>query len=353
VTIALLQGAPVYGGIEDHYVRHIVSGLRDAEEDVALLLPDVPAVDPLRAAAGGSVRVVDYSVGSAPRVVREVARRLRTLRPRLAHAMDVWPAGVVAARLARVPRVIVTHHTPGLPRRDNLAGRALWQLSWLLRPEVVYIAEANRRLDGRTRLRTHVMDYGIDVDRFAAGRRALPANGPIVGSVARLSPQKSFETLVAAAPAVLARHPSARFVLVGDGESRAELERLVRDAGLTDCFLFTGTRDDVPDLLASFDVYVLPSLFEGLPHSVLEAQAAGVPVVATPVGGTPDAVVHGETGLLVPVRDPPALADAVLRLLENPDEAQRLAVEARRRVYARFSVDRLVARIRALYAAPR
>jgi glycosyltransferase involved in cell wall biosynthesis len=144
---------------------------------------------------------------------------------------------------------------------------------------------------------------------------------------------------------VIERHPDVRFVIVGDGELRAELEREAPPGR----FLFTGEREDVPELLASFDLFALPSLFEGLCYAVIEAQAAGVPVVATPVGGVRENVVDGETGLVVPPSDPRALADAINRLLDDPREARRLADEAQRRVLERYSLTRMVEETLALY----
>src|SRR5262249_3721845 len=112
--------------------------------------------------------------------------------------------------------------------------------------------------------------------------------------------------------------------------------------GIADGVLFAGARDDVPELLASFDVFAFPSRFEGLCLAVIEAQAAGVPVVATPVGGIRETVVDGETGVLVPVDDAAALAEAILRLLGDPQERRRLSEEARRRVHDTFSETRMV-----------
>ena len=169
-------------------------------------------------------------------------------------------------------RLLVTHHTPELPRRDNLAGRAWQHAGWLTRPEVVYTSETDREFDGR-RLRTHVVALGIELDRFAAGRRVL--DGRIVGNVARLAEQKGHRDLIAAAPRVLERHPDVRFVVAGDGELRGELEALA--APLGGRFELLGERRDVPDLLASFEVFAFPSHFEGLCLAVIEAQAAGVP----------------------------------------------------------------------------
>ena len=138
--------------------------------------------------------------------------------------------------------------------------------------------------------------------------------------------------------------PEAEFVVAGDGELRAELERLAEGR-----VRFLGARDDVPAVLASLDVFAFPSLFEGLCLAVIEAQAAGVPVVATPVGGIRETVVEGETGLLVPTGDPPALAAAIRRLLEDRDAAQAMAAEAKRRVRERFSIERMVEETLALY----
>jgi glycosyltransferase involved in cell wall biosynthesis len=275
--------------------------------------------------------------------VVDLVRILRRLRPRIAHVMDVWPQAVVAARLARVPRVLVTHHTPELPRRDNLAGRTWQRLGWLARPEVIYTSETDRTRDGRHP--SHVVALGIDLDRFEGGRPALRSDRPLVGNVARLAPQKDHATLIEAARLV----PEAEFVVAGDGELREELERRAEGSSVR----FIGARADVPDLLASFDVFAFPSLYEGLCVAVIEAQAAGVPVVATPVGGIRETVVDGETGLLVPPRDPQAVAAAIRRLLDDRELARRLADEARRRVGERFSEQRMVEETLRLYGSSR
>lgn len=349
--IALLHGAPVFGAVEQ-YAADIVAGLKGEAEEVALVYPGVPELAPFDRLAGENVRVIplpaELTTGSAPRLVAHLARLLRELRPRLVHFVDVWPPALVAARLAGVPRILVTHHTVELPRRDNLAGKVWWHLGWLTRPEVVYISETNRRND-RRRLKSHVMYYGVPVERLASARPALEKRGRLVGNVARLAEQKGQRYLIEAAPRVLERHLDVRFVFVGEGELRAELEERVRAAALGDRFLFTGARDDVPELVASFDVFAFPSLYEGLPHAVIEAQAAGVPVIATPTGGLAEIVRPGETGLLCPPGDAAALADGIVWLLDHPEEARRMAERAQREALERFSIERLVEQARALY----
>ena len=325
--IVLLHGAPAYGAVE-RYVAAIARALGDRG---LLVHPGVPELDELDA----PTRVLPEPSVAA------LVRLLRGLRPRVVHVTDVWPQALLAARLARVPRLLVTHHTPELPRSDNLAGRAWQRLGWATRPQVIYTSEADRERDGRRP--SHVVPLGIDLDRFAAAEPALRRDGPIVGNVARLAPQKDHATLLEAARIL----GDVRFVIVGDGELREELER--RADGLE--VELTGARDDVPELLASFDVFAFPSLFEGLCLAVIEAQAAGVPVVATPVGGIRETVVDDETGLLVPPRDPAALAAAIRRLLDDRDLARGLAGEARRRVRERYSEQRMVELTLGLYRA--
>ena len=290
-----------------------------------------PGIAELRRLPVRSVELADPPVTTLERLLRE-------LRPRLVHVTDVWPQALVAARLARVPRVLVTHHTPELPRRDNLAGRVWQLLGWLTRPEVIYTSEADRERDGRRP--SHVIALGIDLDRFEGARPALRSERPLVGNVARLAPQKDHRTLLEAARLV----PEADFVIVGGGELRGELERAAGEN-----VRLLGERADVPELLASFDVFAFPSLFEGLCLAVIEAQAAGVPVVATPVGGIRETVVDGETGLVVPTGDPPALAAGIRRLLEDRAAAEAMAAEAKRRVRERFSVERMVDETLRLY----
>jgi glycosyltransferase involved in cell wall biosynthesis len=334
-VIALVHGLRAWGAVEA-YVAAIARALGDRAVVVHV---DDPALAPL---AGLGVRTVAVPPASAARTALRLAGLLRRLRPDIVHVTEVWPPALVAARIARAPRLLVTHHTPELPRSDNLAGRVWWRLGWLARPEVIYTSEADRQRDGRRPSR--VVPLGIDVERFAAGKPVL--EGTVVGNVARLAEQKGHRTLLDAVPVVLARHPDVRFAIAGDGELREELEE--RAQQFREHVVILGNRSDVPDLLASFDVFAYPSRFEGLCLAVLEAQAAGVPVVATPVGGIRETVVDGETGYLVPVDDPHALAARISHVLEHPDEAKTIAAEARRRAAA-FSAASMVERTLALY----
>ena len=339
--IALVHGLRNWGSAEE-YVAAIVRGLVAGGDDVVLLHPDDPALAPFEALGA---RTLPFDLDSR-RLLPGLAATLRRLRPDVVHVTEVFPQALVAARLARAKRLLLTHHTPELPRRDNVAGRAWWRIGWAMRPEVIYTSETDRRADGRT-LPSHVVPLGIDLERFANGNRVL--EGRIVGNVARLAEQKGHRDLIAAAHRVLDRHPDVRFVVVGDGELRGELEELARPLG--DRFELLGERGDVPDLLASFEVFAFPSRFEGLCLAVIEAQAAGVPVVATPVGGIRETVVDGETGYVVPTHDVDALAARIVACLDEPSAARRVAETARARVFERYSVETMVERTLALYGS--
>jgi len=193
---------------------------------------------------------------------------------------------------------------------------------------------------------------GISLAPFERGARGRLREGlaqgsdrPIVLTLARLAPQKGVEYLVEAA----ARVPDVLFVVAGDGPDREALERKAESCGVKERVLFLGHRQDVPELLESCDLFVLPSLYEGLPVSVLEAMASGRPVIATRIGGTDEAVEDDVNGLLVPPADPIALASAIRRLLADRSLAQRLSARARDRVRREFSSETVAAHTAAIY----
>jgi L-malate glycosyltransferase len=233
---------------------------------------------------------------------------------------------------------------------------------WMLRlsDAVVVNAEAVRaRLigEGYDARRIFVIRNGVDVARFgerpAPGRLrsdlGLPARTPIVAALCRLHEVKGVEFFLKAAVTLSRRFPDARFVIAGDGYHRPALERQAGELGLGGRVIFTGFQQNVPQFLSEVQISVLPSLSEALSNTLLESMAAGVPVVATNVGGNPEAVEDGVTGLLVPSREPEALAAAIARLLEQPALAQAMGRAGRQRAVERFSLDRLTHETESLY----
>lgn len=172
---------------------------------------------------------------------------------------------------------------------------------------------------------------------------------PIVLAAGRLSPEKGFDVLLEALPAVVAAHPTAKFVLFGEGNERAELEARIAELNLAYRFVLPGFSAELDKFLPWADVVVLPSFTEGLPNVALEAAAAGVPVVATAVGGTPEVVEHGVTGWLVPSRQPYTLADALNRLLASPEQRRTMGDAARRRMREQFTFEGQAGQYEALF----
>jgi glycosyltransferase involved in cell wall biosynthesis len=179
----------------------------------------------------------------------------------------------------------------------------------------------------------------------------IPADAPVIGVLARLSEQKGLTYLIAAAPAILAAHPETHVLLVGDGPLREDLAAQARALGVDQRVHFVGYRANTVDFLRAMDLFVLPSLYEGMPLSILEAMGAGLPVVATAVDGTPEAVVDGETGSLVPPADPMALAEAVNRVLADRSLAAAMGRAGRARAEEQFSETALIDRLGLVYRA--
>ena len=228
---------------------------------------------------------------------------------------------------------------------------------------VICVSEADRTQALRHRLadesRIRLIRNGIETTPPRSGpawdrrllelQRKLNLDRPIVGAVARLHRQKGVSYLFRAAETILLAHPEAKIVVVGGGPLETEFRAMTAKEGFGRSVAFLGERADASEILALFDVFVLPSLWEGLPLALVEAAAAGKPIVATDIDGVREVVRNGETGLLVPPRDSAALAAAVLRLLDDPDLARRLAGRARAEVPPLYTVERMVSETASLY----
>jgi len=297
---------------------------------------------------------VDTWLGAASLVLR------RSGEAAIVHALspECYRAASLAGALAGARRVCHIEYPP-----------ADGELEYSFRsgPEAVVTCFAAQAEQLSARIRSLSPDCrvlgipnSIDLGRFKPGSDAPESRESrrfgarhVVVIVGHLSRIKGYPAFLRAASRVARDLDGCAFVAVGDETTdkgcRADLERLVRELGIRSSVHFLGWRNDVPEVLRAADVMALPSLDEGLPLAVLEAMACARPVVATPVGGVPEAVVDGETGILVPPDDPEALAAALLRLLRDPELGRRMGEAGRRRVEAHFSLDRFVERVQALY----
>jgi glycosyltransferase involved in cell wall biosynthesis len=214
---------------------------------------------------------------------------------------------------------------------------------------VVCVSEDSRALSAREGVapgRLQRIWNGIDLSRFAyLGPRP---GGPAV-MVARLSPEKGTEHLIRAAALVARRSPAFRLEIAGGGRCLPELQALAAQCGVAEQVRFLGEVWDVPDLLARASLFVLPSLSEGMSLTLLEAMARGLPVVTTAVGGSPEVVVDGQTGFLVPPAAPEALAEKLLLLLSRPDLGGPMGLAGRRRVEEHFSTQAMLSQYERLY----
>ncbi|MFQ5601719.1 MAG: glycosyltransferase [bacterium] len=226
--------------------------------------------------------------------------------------------------------------------------------------KVISVSEATAKWlvekRGVAREKVLVIPYGVNLEVYKQGKNlalkrqlGIAPETFVVGTVARLHPQKGHEYLIEAAKKIVERHANVKFVFVGDGEMRKKLEARIETAGLENNFLLLGFRDDVTDLLRVFDIFVLPSLYEGLPNVILEAMATGLPVVATAVDGSVELVNDGETGFLVPPREPQALIAKINTLIQNPQRVLDFGMQGRNRVESIYSLEKQVEHFQQLY----
>jgi glycosyltransferase involved in cell wall biosynthesis len=208
-------------------------------------------------------------------------------------------------------------------------------------------AAARLRKEGVSSHKIAVIPNGLDIERFPAPIRRTPARRVVV--VANLRPEKGHDVLVQAAPHVLRRFPDAAFDIVGAGPLLDRLRQMTRQCEVGHAFTFFGHCDDVPARLAEGDIFVLPSRSEAMPNALLEAMAAGLPVVASSVGGIGEIVADGRTGLLVPADNPTALADRICGLMATPSLTAALGDAARTEIQGRYSFSRMVTAFEAIY----
>jgi glycosyltransferase involved in cell wall biosynthesis len=264
----------------------------------------------------------------------------------------------LAAALMQVP--IIIDHWHGFTRfsrKRRLVCRVLGRFTDLSLAVSRGVRDYLVTQGGLNPARVRVVANGVDVAAIDAARPGnlvrrdlgLPEGAPVIGLVARLDHWgKGHKELLEALASLMARHP-VNALMVGGGRRIDEVRALAAGLGLAGAVHFLGPRHDVPDLLNAMDIFVLPSYSEGLSLALLEAMAAGKPVIATAVGGTPEVVTDGGNGLLIPPRDAAALAAALERLLTDPALAQRLGAKARAHVREHYSLDRLGREINAIY----
>jgi glycosyltransferase involved in cell wall biosynthesis len=300
----------------------------------------------------------------------KLVRLLRRLRPDIVHThtAKAGALGRIAAKLAGIPVIVHTFHghvlhgyfSRGTTRFFLTIERCLAAIS----TKVLTVSDGQCRDLLRLRIgrpeTVGVMPLGLELDGFLGSdlrrgelRRQLDVNAeaPLVGIIGRLAPIKDHATFLEAASDLHKSRPDVRFLIVGDGELRSRLEQQAHALGLDGCAHFLGWQRELEPIYADLDLVVLSSLNEGTPVSLIEAMAAGLPVVATKVGGVPDLVADGKTGLLVPPKDPMAMSQAMETLLADPERRRQMGRLGRDAVYPLYSDTALMDRMHRLYSS--
>ena len=355
IPLLMFSNLPVRGGAEEHllmllqyldrrYFRlHLACGAKLAEA----LRKDLPA----------DIELFTVELAALHNISGAVAlrRMLRSRNIQILHSHMFWSSLFASpvGWLARVPVIIETTHVREQWRKgwkanywmDRLVGRCVDRYIAVSNANGRYLREEKGIPSGKVT----VIQNGSDLTRFNRQHRApwgmkeslgFGPDDPILLVVARLEEQKGHRVLLQAMPLVLRQFPTAKLVCVGDGVLRGALEKQVQDLGIAACVRLMGYQSNITDWLAMADVAVLPSFYEGLPLVVVEALAAGKPIVATAVDGTPEIVIDGKTGLLVPPGDAPKLADALCLMLRDSELRQSLASAGHDFVRRQFSRER-------------
>ena len=350
----------------------ISTGLKDRGHEITVVCPDPGQLPDELGEAGIRSEIIPFHKTYDLRAARQLAGFIRKNKIEVLHSHSMLTNIIsrMAGHWARVPVSVSTEHlTMDLAkggRSKDITGRlraryyrALDNYTSRYNQRVIAVSNAVRDdliEQGIPGDRITVIQNGIDIPDIgpAAGDRikkelGINAGDTVLGAVGRLSPQKDYPTLLRAFKDVSQSCPEALLLIAGDGYLRENLEELTDDLKLKDRVKFLGYRSDVLEVVSTFDIYTLSSLWEGLPLAVLEAMAMGKPVVATSVPGTEEAVTEGETGSLVPLKDSRALGQRLNELVKNPERARRMGEAGKRRWEECFSLTRVIDEHEMLY----
>jgi glycosyltransferase involved in cell wall biosynthesis len=352
ITLAAYTDAREFGGAERSLATLLAE--LDSAFRVTLLATDRDVAEAVVSGRPGTAVEILPAVRNKFDVsaTRAHLAAVRRLRPRLLHANLWWSwtgqYGVAAGLATRGVRVVVVEHGAVSPAADPLQLGIKRMLARGFAAHVSVGQLSARALERALRLPEHsvrTIHNGV-VDRppppAAAGR---PDGAAVIGAVGRLSPEKGFDVLLRALPEL----SGTRLVLVGDGSERGRLERLARDLGVANRVEITGWVNDARSHLPSFDLFVLPSRLESFPLAVVEAMLAERAVVAAQIGSIPEAVIHGETGMVVPPDEPHSLAAAIAELLASPDRRAQMGRNARKLALEQFSAPAMARSYEHLY----
>ena len=349
----------------DRFFSTLISGQVSPSEGDMHYLADEQGVSPyIIPELGREIRWRDDVIA-----LWKLYRLMRTQRPTIVHTHTAKAGmlGRVAAKLAGVPIIVHTFH--GHVFHSYFSRRKTQFFLWI---ERILGKVTDAIITVSPKQREEILSYGIghpdkvraiglglELEQFVNDQVQrgklrqdlhIAPEAPLIGIIARLAPIKGHTYFLEAARQVIEKHPYAQFVVVGDGELRGELEHYTDTLGIRSHVHFTGFRRDLPEIYADVDVVVLSSLNEGSPLTLIEALAAGKPVVASQVGGVGDLVQHEQSGFLVPPKDSKLLAEGIMRMLTlSQDERAQMGMNGRNSVYPKYHISTLVKNVETLY----
>ncbi|AQS59570.1 glycosyl transferase family 1 [Desulforamulus ferrireducens] len=359
---------PAAGGLKNHLINLVRYTDKNKFDVTVACPPNCPLFEELTSLGIKTLPIPllgELSPTKDYAVVRTLVKYLHQSGTTILHAHSSKGAlvGRIAAIIARTPVVLFTVHNSIFyeewPQWKKSLFAYVERLLARFTDRIITVSEAlkqelieNEKIPAK---QISTIYNGIEVDKFTAKvdmlsiRKELniPELGPVIGTIARLAPQKGVTYFLKAAS--LLKEYQVNFLVVGDGPLRESLEQEVIELGLQKRVVFTGNRENIADILSMMDIFVLPSVTEGLPLTILEAMAAGKPVVATRVGGVPEAIVEGKTGLVVAPRDPEALAVALAGMLSERDKLIRMGLNGQKHVVEKFTIQHMVDRTTELY----
>ncbi len=382
--VKILHVLEAMGGGTKKALYLLVTNMDRNKFDITLALPSPAPYDPLRPLAdprfpermrskGYKVKMVDMVGGKvAPianfRALLSLYWITRKNRYDIVHTHSAIAGfvGRLAAKLARVPVIIYTPE--GLSFNDYVSPPRRWLYILLERfagyftDAIISCSETEKQQAIEAGIiksrRISVIENCLDTDKYNADKvdilkkkeeLILRLTDPVVGMVARLTPQKGPHYFIKAAAQVLKAEPKTQFVLVGDGELREKVQNLIGQLGISHSLHLLGNRDDYLEIMATFDVFVLSSLWEGMPYAPLEAMLLRKPIIATDITGSRDIIQNDNLGVIVPPKNTVALSKAILELVRNKEQAQQIGRQGEKSIRQRFGINSSVTRVTQLY----
>ncbi|MEN6370857.1 MAG: glycosyltransferase family 4 protein [Armatimonadota bacterium] len=368
MKILQIDGTPAFGG-QARYVYDLAVGMRKRGHEVAVSCNHEKLYRSLTAAEIPIIRAEYHRYPDVPAIIN-LAKAIKQNGFDVVHTNGVRAGitGRIAAKFAGCKKIVHTVHsmpTDLIHRYSAVRKPIEYVCKWSDRQladwtdTIIAVSSDLRRMtidEGVPDYRVTTIHSGVDLTKYekpvgkshARNRLMVPTGCRIVGTVARFTKQKNLGDLVRAAAILHKQLDDIVFVLVGDGEELPEVKRLAQDLGIAHKVIFTGFRSDIPEILPAFDVFAMSSLCEGHPLAMLEAMAAGLPVVAPDVAGIRETMIDGFTGCIVPVRDPAAIASSVFNIFKGK-RAEAMGKAGMERVTALFGLDRMIEQVEKVY----